>query len=175
MKQSFRAKRMLKQNQRLAQSSKLNLVALMDIFTILVFFLMVNQSDVVVLPSNKEMSLPQSVSEQLPREQVLLTVTTNGVLVQGKPVWQGDWKQDRAQWLPQLTKALSEELNYLAARAAPLADEQKQLGRALTILGDASTPYALLRQLMAICAATEYRDLSLAVETKPMPAAPEAP
>ena len=37
MKQSFRAKRMVKQNKRLAQASKLNLVALMDIFTILVF------------------------------------------------------------------------------------------------------------------------------------------
>jgi biopolymer transport protein ExbD len=175
MKMSFRAKRLERHNQRLAQASKLNLVALMDIFTILVFFLMVNQSEVKVLQSNKDISLPRSMSEQLPTEKVMLTITANGVLVQGKPVWQGDWKQDRAQWLPQLTKALSEELNYLAARAAPLADEQKQLGRALTILGDASTPYALLRQLMAICAATEYRDLSLAVETKPMPAAPEAP
>ena len=139
MKQSFRAKRMLKQNKRLAQSSKLNLVALMDIFTILVFFLMVNQSDVVVLPSNKEMSLPQSVSEQLPREQVLLTVTANGVLVQGKPVWRGDWQQP---------------------------PEQQALGRPLTILADAATPYAVLRRLMAICAATEYRDVSLAVEQR---------
>lgn len=164
MKMSFRAKRLQRQNQRLAQASKLNLVALMDIFTILVFFLMVNQSEVKVLQSNKEISLPRSVSTQLPSEKVMLTITANGVLVQGKPVWQGDWQQDSSQWLPALTEALSAELNYLAQRAGPLAEAQQQTGRALTILGDSSTPYAILRQLMAICAATEYRDLSLAVE-----------
>ncbi|WP_240223037.1 ExbD/TolR family protein [Rheinheimera hassiensis] len=164
MKMSFRAKRLERQNQRLAQAGKLNLVALMDIFTILVFFLMVNQSEVKVLQSNKEINLPRSVSEQLPSEKVMLTITTNGVLVQGKPVWQGDWQQDSNNWLPELTEALTAELNYLANRAGPLAPEQQPVGRALTILGDAATPYALLRRLMAICAATEYRDLSLAVE-----------
>lgn len=164
MKMSFRAKRLQRQNQRLAQASKLNLVALMDIFTILVFFLMVNQSEVKVLQSNKDISLPRSISTQLPSEKVMLTITANGVLVQGKPVWQGDWQQDSSQWLPALTEALSAELNYLAQRAGPLPEAQQQSGRALTILGDSSTPYAILRQLMAICAATEYRDLSLAVE-----------
>ena len=97
MKMSFRAKRLDRQNQRLAQSGKLNLVALMDIFTILVFFLMVNQSEVKVLQSNKEISLPRSVSEQLPTEKVMLTITGNGILVQGKPVWQGDWQQDSSR------------------------------------------------------------------------------
>jgi biopolymer transport protein ExbD len=166
MKQSFRAKRMLKQNNRLAQSSKLNLVALMDIFTILVFFLMVNQSDVVVLPSNKEMSLPQSVSEQLPREQVLLTVTANGVLLQGKQVWRGDWQQAPEVWQEPLSDAVQQELRYLAERATPLTTEQQTIGRPLTILADATTSYAVLRRLMAMCAATEYRDVSLAVEQR---------
>ncbi len=174
MKMSFRAKRLERQNQRLAQAGKLNLVALMDIFTILVFFLMVNQSEVKVLQSNKDISLPRSLSEQLPTEKVMLTITASGVLVQGKPVWQGDWQQSSDTWLPQLTQALTQELTYLASRAGPLPEEQQQQGRALTILGDAATPYALLRRLMAICAATEYRDLSLAVETMPQAATPEA-
>lgn len=174
MKMSFRAKRLQRQNHRLAQASKLNLVALMDIFTILVFFLMVNQSEVKVLQSNKDISLPRSVSEQLPGEKVMLTITANGVLVQGKPVWQGDWQQDASVWLPPLTEALQAELNYLAGRAAPLSEEQQVQGRALTILGDGATPYVVLRQLMAICAASEYRDLSLAVELRAAPAE-EAP
>ncbi|MBZ9610070.1 ExbD/TolR family protein [Rheinheimera maricola] len=174
MKMSFRAKRLERQNQRLAQAGKLNLVALMDIFTILVFFLMVNQSEVKVLQSNKDISLPRSLSEQLPTEKVMLTITSNGVLVQGKPVWQGDWQQDSSSWLPQLSQALSTELNYLASRAGPLSEAQQPAGRSLTILGDAATPYVLLRQLMAICAQTEYRDLSLAVEVM-APAVVEAP
>uniref|UniRef100_A0A486XK37 Sigma-70 factor n=1 Tax=Rheinheimera sp. BAL341 TaxID=1708203 RepID=A0A486XK37_9GAMM len=174
MKMSFRAKRLERQNQRLAQASKLNLVALMDIFTILVFFLMVNQSEVKVLQSNKDISLPRSVSEQLPTEKVMLTITGNGILVQGKPVWQGDWQQESSLWLPSLTEALTTELNYLASRAGALTEPQQALGRPLTILGDAAMPYGLLRQLMAICAATEYRDLSLAVEAM-APAKAEVP
>ncbi|MBU1309769.1 MAG: biopolymer transporter ExbD [Gammaproteobacteria bacterium] len=176
MKMSFRAKRLARQNQRLAQASKLNLVALMDIFTILVFFLMVNQSEVKVLQSNKDISLPRSVSEQLPTEQVMLTITANGILVQGKPLWQGDWQQDVSVWQPELATALTAELNYLSARAAPLTEAQQPTGRALTLLGDAATPYLVLRQLMAICATTEYRDLSLAVELTAAATAPsEAP
>ena len=127
---------------------------------------MVNQSEVKVLQSNKDISLPRSVSEQLPTEKVMLTITANGLLVQGKPVWQGDWQLAQTDQLPQLTEALKTELGYLATRAGPLPEEALAKGRALTILGDAKTPYAVLRQLMSICAATEYRDLSLAVEVK---------
>jgi len=49
MKQSARAQRLAKHHKRFNSSPKLNLVSLMDIFTILVFFLIVNQSEVRVL------------------------------------------------------------------------------------------------------------------------------
>ncbi|CAM3708021.1 ExbD/TolR family protein [Rheinheimera salexigens] len=176
MKQSFRAKRLQRQNRRLGQTSKLNLVALMDIFTILVFFLMVNQSEVKVLQSNKDINLPKSVSEILPTEKVMLTITANGLLVQGNPVWQGDWQaltandsaaSDSAAIKAELSQAVTTELNYLATRAGALPEALIESGRQLTVLGDASTPYAVLRLIMAICADTEYRDLSLAVSAMP--------
>jgi biopolymer transport protein TolR len=47
MKMSARAKRMARNHKR--RTTKLSLVSLMDIFTILVFFLMLNASDVQVL------------------------------------------------------------------------------------------------------------------------------
>ena len=40
------------------KSAALNLVSLMDIFTILVFFLMVNSSEVEVLQSSSKIKLP---------------------------------------------------------------------------------------------------------------------
>ncbi|WP_333607516.1 ExbD/TolR family protein [Arsukibacterium sp.] len=164
MKQSIRAKRLLKQNQRLGQGSKLNLVALMDIFTILVFFLMVNQSDVQILQSNKNLSLPKSIAEQLPTEQVMMTITADGIVLQGKQVWQGDWQQSPEVWQDSLAAALNTELAYLASQAGPLTEKQQLTGRSLTILGDAAVPYALLRRLISVSAANGYRDLSLAVE-----------
>ncbi|MGI5309369.1 ExbD/TolR family protein [Rheinheimera sp. WS51] len=169
MKQSFRAKRLERQNRRLAQASKLNLVALMDIFTILVFFLMVNQSEVKVLQSNKDINLPQSTSEVLPTEKVMLTITANSLLVQGKAVWQGDWQAIIDNESLAVNDALSQELAYLASRGEALPEALVETGRALTILGDASTPYAVLRHIMTICAKTEYRDISLAVSATAKP------
>ena len=88
MKQSIRAKRLAKHHKRFNSSGKLNLVSLMDIFTILVFFLIVNQSEVRVLQNIKEIKLPVSIAEELPAENLIITVLNNSVLVQERAVWQ---------------------------------------------------------------------------------------
>jgi biopolymer transport protein ExbD len=64
----------------------INLVSLMDIFTILVFFLLVNSSDGEVLPTLKSVELPESVSEEKPRETVVVMVSGENILVHGKVV-----------------------------------------------------------------------------------------
>ncbi|MGK0261262.1 MAG: biopolymer transport protein ExbD, partial [Candidatus Azotimanducaceae bacterium] len=51
------------------KTATLNLVSLMDIFTILVFFLMVNSSEVEVLQTSSDIKLPDSTSEQRPENQ----------------------------------------------------------------------------------------------------------
>jgi biopolymer transport protein ExbD len=58
MSSSLRARRMARNHRRLAQTPRLNLVALMDIFTILVLFLMVNNGDVEVLQPERNITLP---------------------------------------------------------------------------------------------------------------------
>ena len=63
MKFAGRAARMDRHHKRHKRSTALNLVSLMDIFTILVFFLLVNSSDVEVLPSAKDVQLPESIAE----------------------------------------------------------------------------------------------------------------
>ena len=82
MKQSARSKRLAKHHKRFNSGSKLNLVALMDIFTILVFFLIVNQSEVRVLQNIEEIKLPVSVAEELPVENLVITIFEKAVLVQ---------------------------------------------------------------------------------------------
>ena len=65
-----RAARMERHHKRHQRNVTLNLVSLMDIFTILVFFLLVNSGDVQTLPNAKDMALPESVAEQRARERV---------------------------------------------------------------------------------------------------------
>ncbi len=166
MKQSARAKRLAKHHKRFNSSAKLNLVSLMDIFTILVFFLIVNQSEVRVLQNIKEINLPVSIADELPNENIVVTVLTNTVLVQERAVWQ------QAQNLSnladesniELVAALKKELIYLASKRQTLTESEQLKGRAVTIIGDALVPYQVLKQIMAACADSNYRNMSLAVQ-----------
>ena len=84
MKPSRRINRMARRRKR--RMPGLNLVSLMDVFTILVFFLLVNSSTSEVLDTPKEITLPDSIVESKPRESVVVLVSTEAILVQGEPV-----------------------------------------------------------------------------------------
>lgn len=163
MKQSLRAKRMAKHHRRLNQAPKLNLVSLMDIFTILVFFLLVNSGDVEVLQTDKSIKLPASVSDQVPENNLVVLVSANDVVVAGRSVGSvASLSADQAdQFAP-----LATELKYQAQKAGPLKPEQQLTGRPVTIMADQKVPYHILKKIMATCAAAEYRDISLAVTQK---------
>lgn len=164
MKSSLRARRMARSHRRSAQTSKLNLVSLMDIFTILVFFLMVNSGDVEVLQSDKNIKLPESVSEQRPDLTLLVKISPTDIIVQGRSVAKVDAvlaRDDNA------IAELEKELLYLAERKPMLTELEMEKGRAVTIMGDQDTPYTLLKRVMTTCAQTDFRDISLAVNAKP--------
>jgi len=166
MKQSARARRLAKHHKRFATGNKLNLVALMDIFTILVFFLIVNQSEVRVLQNIKEISLPVSIAQELPVENLVITVLDNSVIVQERAVWRKSQDNDASNQnaYSGLIDAIKTELTYQANKRPELTPIEQEKGRAVTIIGDASIPYQVLKQIMAACADTGYRNMSLAVE-----------
>jgi len=164
VKSSLRAKRMARNHRRTQQNSKLNLVSLMDIFTILVFFLMVNSGDVEVLQSDKNIKLPDSVAEQKPDLSLLIKISETDIIVQGRSVAS---VADILNSDKEAIAGLSKELAYLAERKPLLTDDEKAQGRSVTIMGDQNIPYTLLKRVMATCAAADYRDISLAVNALP--------
>ena len=166
MRQSFKAKRLAKHHKRFSAGSKLNLVSLMDIFTILVFFLIVNQSEVRVLQNTKEINLPVSIAEELPAENVLITVLPQRIMIQERVIWQqqNSLTQVSEESNSGLIKAVKTELAYLTTKRPVLSDSEQEKGRAVTIIGDASVPYQVLKQIMAACADSNYRNMSLAVK-----------
>lgn len=164
MKQSIHAKRMARHHKRLSQQSKLNLVSLMDIFTILVFFLLVNSSDVEVLQNNKEITLPTSVADKAPENNLVVMVSQDDILVGGRKV------ANVAAILASDQREIDElrkELEYLAQRKPYTSPEEQEKGRDVTIMGDETIPYKLLKKIMATCAKSEYRNISLAVSQLP--------
>ena len=159
MKQSIHARRMARRHRKNKGQSKLNLVSLMDIFTILVFFLLVNSSE-EVLQSNKAIKLPDSVAEKRPEETLVVMVSSDDIVIGGRQIV--TVKQALAEE-GEFIASLERELKYLASRKPFVSDEERELGRDITIMGDAEIPYNLLKKIMSTCAKNEYRNISLAV------------
>jgi biopolymer transport protein TolR len=160
MKMSDRAKRMARRNKKGRRSVTLNLVSLMDIFTILVFFLLVNSQQVEVLPNAKNLELPESIAEQKSRETVVIMVTGDQILVQGQVVAKvSEVVGQDALVIPGLRDALQQQTDRVLRRDA-IADISN---REVTIMGDKALPYSLLKRVMASCTAADYGQISLAV------------
>ena len=163
MVKSGRAKRMEKHHKRNKGSGALNLVSLMDIFTILVFFLLVNSSDVQTLPNAKELQLPESIAEQKAKETVVIMIGETDLIVQGTPVAKvADIMATVGNDIPELREALLSQNDRVLRREA----QEDIVAREVTIMGDKDIPYRLLKKVMATCTESDYGQISLAVLQK---------
>ena len=163
MHKSKRAQRMDKRHKRHKAAGSLNLVSLMDIFTILVFFLLVNSSDVEVLPNAKDIQLPESIAEEKARESVVILIGEVDIIVQGTPIVKvADVMRRRGNDIPELRQALLSQNDRVLRKEA----QRDIAGREVTIMGDRDIPYRLLKKVMATCTDAEYGQISLAVLQK---------
>lgn len=170
MKMSHRAKRM-ERFQKRSKTAGLNLVSLMDIFTILVFFLLVSSSSVTQLPSSKNLKLPTSVAEKQPKETIVISVTGQSIVVQGTKVADVSVVLASSEIvIPGLEKELLFQSGKLQSnQVEPIADpnnsEQKP-GKSVTIMGDENLPYDLLKKVLATCRQANYTNISFAARQK---------
>ena len=163
MHKSKRAKRMEVRHKRHKAAGALNLVSLMDIFTILVFFLLVNSSEVEVLPNAKDIQLPESIAEQKAKESVVIIIGEENIIVQGTPIVKvSDVMRRRGNDIPELRQALLSQNDRVLRKEA----QDDIAGREVTIMGDKDIPYRLLKKVMATCMESEYGKISLAVLQK---------
>ena len=135
----------------------MNLVSLMDIFTILVFFLLAN-SNAQQLPSTKNIKLPISVTNKAPGENLVITITKDSILVQGKKV---ALVQDVMDAKETVVSTLSDELK-LRASNAPVVEDKPDVRRTIIIMGDEGVPYELLRKILATCQDARYTQIQFA-------------
>ena len=162
---SRRADRMKRHHKRAGRSTGINLVSLMDIFTILVFFLLVNSSDGEVLPTQKSVKLPESVAEETPRMALVVMINSTDIMIHGKIITS----------TAALLAAGSEATNVLKAvlqtelgKSAQQDKYGKPVKHEATIMGDRDIPYKILKQVMASCTEAGFARISLAVLQKPL-------
>jgi len=163
MKKSRRTRRMERHHRRNKTQSSLNLVSLMDIFTILVFFLLVNSSDTQQLPNAKTISLPTSTADSFPKENLTIMISRKDIIIQGRKITTVSriLKDEN-----RISNELQKELEYRAKKQGRLSKTEKALGRPITIMGDRSIPYELLKKIMITCSESGFPRISLAVIRK---------
>ncbi len=168
MKGGSRRARRMQRHHNMRKASPLNLVSLMDIFTILVFFLLVNSSSAPQLPSQKDLQLPTSIAQKAPKETLILVITPQSLLVQGQEVAK---IKGLLQQEGDVIASLKKELEFQAKNKTitPRSKADKNKGHAVTIMGDQNVPYALLRKILATCQQTNYTEIAFAAQQKAKP------
>ena len=160
MRDSRRIKRMSRNRLKI---TKMNLTSLMDVFTILVFFLLVNSGSVELVEAPKNVTLPESREESKPRETVVIFVSAEDVLVQGELVARvDDILEEREGTIDPINARLAElKKNIVGASTLTVAASQE-----VTILADKSVPFVVIRKIMSTCTDEGYENVSLAVIQK---------
>jgi len=160
MRDSRRIRRMERNKKKL---TGLNLTSLMDVFTILVFFLLANTSSSEVLTTPKQIKLPDSVVETKPKETVVIMVGPETVLIQGEPVIRTqEVLNSKNEAIPAITERLEQiERNIIGINTRTVAES-----KAITLLADKTIAFSVLKKIMSTCTHSGYGRISLAVIQK---------
>jgi biopolymer transport protein ExbD len=160
MKSSRRIKRMSRNK---GKSTSLSLVSLMDVFTILVFFLLSNSSSNEALSNPKEIALPNSVVESKARETIVIFISSEMILLQGEPIMK---TSEALSSKKEIITPLREGLLIQKQKAIGTSSKAALKGKEVTLLADKKIPFKLLKRIMSTCTSAGYGKISLAVIQK---------
>jgi biopolymer transport protein ExbD len=142
------------------KTAALHLVSLMDIFTILVFFLLMNSGDSQEIESAKFITLPDSSANSSFSNELLITVGTEFISIDDiEIVSLAKVQQAKGKAVAEISAVLKKN----SEENSEMNEFEKKNGRSVTILGDQNVPYEILRSVMASCSQENYRDIALAV------------
>jgi biopolymer transport protein ExbD len=144
---------------------RLNLTSMMDMFTIILVFLLKNFStEGMLIQPSEYLTLPTSTVEKSPEVALDLVISKEWVMVNHEPV---EKVSDIIASEKLVIKNLQEKL-LVYAREAKRMEElygTKFSGK-VTIQGDREIPYKLLVKVMATCGKADYPNMRLVVYKK---------
>jgi biopolymer transport protein TolR len=170
MSMSNRARRMMQHQLRHRADAELNLIPMIDILSVMVSFLLVYSTNVEVLQNDKAIEIPQSISEQQPKQTVVVMLTRDELYVQGEPI-------ETVAQIHASDSAILEPLRAALKRPMLVGQEvtEKDLAdREITVMGDKALPYEVIKKVMATCTDADYGKISFAVLQKDKPVSADA-
>ncbi len=138
------------------------LTSLMDIFIVLVLYLLVNQAGGVSLEPPDHVVLPDSGVDTLPRQSIVITLSERDVRIQGEPV------------VSMSDVVASNEIEIAPIRQAIeriKAEAEKRQDQAgvfteVTVVADRRVPFKVLKKVMLSSSNAGYGKISFAVNQK---------
>jgi biopolymer transport protein ExbD len=165
MSMSNRARRMFQHQLRHRADADLNLIPMIDILSVLVSFLLVYSTEVEVVQNTKAIEIPQSISEQRPRETVVVMLTKDELFVQGERV--ASINEVRTS-TDAVIVPLAQALNRPSLIGRKMTDKELA-DREITVMADKTLPYAVLKKVLSTCTDAEYGRVSFALMQKDKP------
>ncbi|VAV83615.1 hypothetical protein MNBD_DELTA01-2126 [hydrothermal vent metagenome] len=141
----------------------LSLTALMDVFTIILLFLLKSYSaEGDIMSIDSKLVLPVSTATEVTRTSLLLQVTPDDIIVEGEKVIS---VKEASAGKGMLVEPLYEKLNAIAKRTEYIAKSNKALNFTglIVIQGDKRIPFRLLEKVMYTSGQAGYNGISLAV------------
>lgn len=141
----------------------LSLTALMDVFTIILLFLLKSYSaEGDIMAADSKIVLPPSTSTEITKSSLLLQVTRDDIIVEGETVLS---VKEAAAGKEMLLEPLYEKLNEIAKRTEYIAKSNAALNFTglIVIQGDKNIPFRLLEKVMYTSGQAGYNGISLAV------------
>ena len=162
MSMSNRARRMLQHQIRNKADAELNLIPMIDILSVMVSFLLVYSTEVEVVQNTKSIDIPQSISQQRPRQTVVVMLTRDDLFVQGERIAGiAEVRASAASIIAPLRAALKRPT--LVGQAMTDKDIAE---REITVMADKQIPYEVLKKVMSTCTDADYGRLSFALVEK---------
>ena len=139
----------------------LNLVSMIDVFTTLVFFLMLTSASVTTMRTPKSLALPPSSSDVAPADMAVVMVTQDRILFQGAPVMSMVEAQKEGGAILQKLKS---RLVTVPQRQDPKLGAGHMTRGEINIMADKDLPFSVLNKVMSTCGGdTGFSRISLSV------------
>ena len=162
MSMSNRARRMLQHQVRNKADAELNLIPMIDILSVMVSFLLVYSTEVEVVQNTKGIDIPQSISEQRPRQTVVVMLTKDDLFVQGERIASINEVRASAEPIIAPLRAALKRPTLVG-----VAMTEKEIAeREITVMADKMIPYEVLKKVMSTCTDADYGRISFALLQK---------
>ena len=145
-----------------SESTGMMLTSLMDIFIVLVLYLLVNQSAGINIETPDRVVLPDSGVDTLPRQSIMIALSDQDVKIQGESVV--SMAEVKGSQHAEI-EAVRQAIQRIKAEAEKQKD-QAGLDTEVTIVADRSVPFKVLKKIMLSSSNAGYGKISFAVNQK---------